>query len=151
MLALNGVPDQATGALNESELVREAAFQQDTDAKVARHVGHRDQRHVLGDAQVHQLVGLDQDENGLGRWRLDFAKFTPKILSEYVVKTSAECNRLFADQLEAPVQRTEDLILQEDPRFQSFFDVLWRPFAKGSPEAVAILLTLGPRSSASRH
>jgi hypothetical protein len=33
MLALNCVPDQATGALNESELVREAAFQQDTDAK----------------------------------------------------------------------------------------------------------------------
>jgi hypothetical protein len=28
MLALNGAPDQATRALNESELVREAALQQ---------------------------------------------------------------------------------------------------------------------------
>jgi hypothetical protein len=72
---------------------------------------------------VRQLVGLDRDENGFSRWRLDFAKFTPKILSENVVKTSAECNRLLADQLEAPVERTEDLILQEDPRFQSFFDI----------------------------
>jgi hypothetical protein len=62
MLALDGVPDQTTSAFDESDLVRKAALQQDTDAKVSGHVGHCDQRHVFGDAKVHQLVGFDQDE-----------------------------------------------------------------------------------------
>ena len=62
MLALDGVPDQATSAFDESDLVRKAALQQDTDAKVSGHVGHCDQRHVFSDAKVHELVGFDQDE-----------------------------------------------------------------------------------------
>ena len=62
MLALDGVPDQATSAFNESDLVRKAALQQDADTKVSGHVGHCDQRHVLGDAKVHELVGFDQNE-----------------------------------------------------------------------------------------
>ena len=53
MLALDGVPDQATSAFDESYLVRKAALQQDTDAKVSGHVGHCDQRHVFRDAKVH--------------------------------------------------------------------------------------------------
>ena len=62
---------------------------------------------------MHQLVGLDQDEEGLGRWRLDFGEFAPEILDKNVVKTSAECNRLLADEIEASVQRTEDLVLRK--------------------------------------
>ena len=50
VLALNGLPDQATGTLDKGELVGEAAFQQNTDAKVASHIGHCDQSNVLGDA-----------------------------------------------------------------------------------------------------
>src|SRR5579864_2927237 len=111
MFALNGLPDQTTGTLNEGELVSKAALQQDTYAKVPGHISHCDQGHVLGDSQVHQLVGFDQDEKGLGRRSLDFGEFSLKILDENIVQTPAQCNRLLADEFEAPVQRTEDFIL----------------------------------------
>jgi hypothetical protein len=62
MLALDGVPDQATSAFDERDLVRKAALQQDPDAKVSSYVGHCDQRHVFADAKVRELVGFDQDE-----------------------------------------------------------------------------------------
>src|SRR5579863_8439682 len=111
MFALDGVPDQATSAFDESDLVRKAAFQQDTDAKVSGHVGHCDQRHVFGDAQVHQLVSFDQDEESLGRWSLDLGELALKVLHENFLQTTANCDRLLADKLEAPVQGTEDLVL----------------------------------------
>jgi hypothetical protein len=122
VLALNGLPDQATRALNESEFVREAALQQDADPKVPGHISHCYQRYILRDAQVHQLVGLYQYEKGLSRWSLDLCELAPKILEINVVKTSAECNWLLADEFEASIQRTEDLVLQKDARFQSFLD-----------------------------
>ena len=103
VLAFDGLPDQPTGALDESDLVREAAFQQDTDAKVASHIRHCDQRHVLGDAQVHQLVGFDQDEERLGRWSLDFGELAFEVLDENIMQTTAECDWLLADELEASV------------------------------------------------
>ena len=104
MLALDGVPDQPTSTFNESNLVRKAALQQDTDAKVSSHVGHCDQRHVFSDAQMHQLVGFDQYEEGLGRRTLDFGELALKVLDKDIVQSAAECNRLLADELEAPVQ-----------------------------------------------
>jgi hypothetical protein len=65
VLGLDGVPHEAAGAFNESELVREAAFKQNTYAKVAAHVGHCYQRHVLRNAQVHQVIDFGQDKNRL--------------------------------------------------------------------------------------
>jgi hypothetical protein len=50
VLDLDCVPDQATGPLDEGAFVRETTLKKHTDAKVPGYIGHRDQRHVLGDA-----------------------------------------------------------------------------------------------------
>ena len=90
---------------------------------MSSHVGHCDQRHVFSDAKVRELVGFDQDEYSLGRWSLDFSDLAFKVLGEDIMQATAKRNWLFADELEASVERTEDLILQEDARFQSFLDI----------------------------
>lgn len=123
VLDLDGMPDQATGPLNEGEFVGETALQQYTDAKVPGYIGHRDQRHVLGDPQVHQVVGLDEDKESLCLRVLDFGQLTSAFLDEDLLQASIRWNRFLADELEAAVQRTEDLILKEGARLQSFLDV----------------------------
>ena len=50
VLHLDGMPDQATRPLDEGKLVCETALKKHANSKMAGYVGHRDQRHVLGDA-----------------------------------------------------------------------------------------------------
>ena len=51
---------------------------------------------------MHELIGLDQDEESLDRRGLDLSQFAPKILDKDLLQASAELNRLLADELEAP-------------------------------------------------
>jgi hypothetical protein len=78
VLNLDGVPDQATSPLDKGEFVCETALQKHAYAKVSSYVGHCDQRHVLGHSLVHQVVGLDQDKEGLRRRGLDLGELAPE-------------------------------------------------------------------------
>src|SRR5262249_43104643 len=101
VLGLNGVPNQPTGPLEKSHFVGKAALEKHPDAEMSGNVGHRNQRHVLCDAKVDQVVGLDQDEQGLRLRVLDFGEFAAEILDEDLLQPSCRRNGFFLNELEA--------------------------------------------------
>ena len=113
VLALDRPPDQATGPLGEGHLVRQAALQQDADPEVTAHIGHGDEGDILGDAQMHQVIGLDQDEQGLGGRGLDLGQLAPEVFEEDFLKPTVGGNRFLADQLKAAIERLDRLLLDE--------------------------------------
>jgi hypothetical protein len=74
-------------------------------------------------SQIHQVVGLDQDKESLCRRRLDLGELAPEVLDIYLVQMFVERDGIRADKLEAPAQRTEDIVLGKGPRPLSLLDV----------------------------
>ena len=87
MLTFDGAPDQAAGPLDEGKLVREAALQQHAHTEVSGYISHGDQRHVFSDAQMHQVVGFDQNKESPGGRRLDLGELTPEVLDKHLAQT----------------------------------------------------------------
>src|SRR5579863_7270689 len=101
---LDDVSDQSAGSLDEGELLGETGLEQHSDAVVAGHVGGGNQRHVLTDTQMSQVVGLSQYVELLGDRRIDLGQFLAEVFSEHFHQASVRLHRLLADKLEALVE-----------------------------------------------
>ena len=58
--------DQSLRPFREREFVRQAAFEEHTDAGMPQRIGRSDQGHVARYLQVRQMAGLGEDEKFAG-------------------------------------------------------------------------------------
>jgi two-component system cell cycle sensor histidine kinase/response regulator CckA len=113
-------PDKPPRPVHKTELVRQATFQQDSDARVARNICRRYQRHILSHAEMGKANSLGQNEKTPRFRRLDLTQFPPEILNEGVVEGTGHFHGLLADQLEAFIQRVQSIACDEDTCSQGF-------------------------------
>jgi hypothetical protein len=122
-LTFDKVSDQATRPFHKCEFVGETTFEQYADAIVAGHVGRGDQRYVLADAKVNQLIGPGQDIEVPGDRRLDLGQFSTEVLDEDLLEASAEPYWLLADELETLIELLEDSLRHEHSRLKGLLYV----------------------------
>ena len=76
-------------------------------------------------------LALISTKSAFAAGSLDLGELAPEVLDEDLLQASSERNGFLADEFEAPVQRTEDLLLEKGTRLQSFLDVwVLRDFAQ---------------------
>jgi hypothetical protein len=90
---------------------------------VARQVGSGGEGRVLGDTKVNQVGDLGQDEKVPSHRILNLGELIAEVLGKDFVQASTEFDRLLANELEALIERTKDVLRDERARLQRFFYV----------------------------
>jgi hypothetical protein len=121
--AFDDVSDQAARAFDERKFVRKAALKQYADAIVTGRVGSGDERDVLPDAEVNQMIGLGQDEEVPRYRRFDLLQFSAEVLDENFLKATAQLHRLLGDELKALIEHLVNPLRHEHPRLKSLLYV----------------------------
>ena len=85
--------DQTSRPFHEREFVRQATFQEQTDARMPERIGCRDQGDIARYLQVLQVAGLGQDEEFAGDRTMDLVELPAKILNEDVMQPLIDLSR----------------------------------------------------------
>jgi hypothetical protein len=115
-------PDEMTAAFHESHLVRQAAFEQHTNAGMSHGICDRDEGDVLGHLQVQEVRGLCEYEDPARHAGFDFSKLLPEILNEDFLEPSGRFYRSLADEFEAFIDPGKILAGDHFPGLESLFD-----------------------------
>src|SRR5579862_1197979 len=122
-LSLDNLANHAPRSLHEGNLIRQAALQQYANPIVAGYVGGGDQSYVFRDAKVSKMDRLHENEQVFCGRVLDLGEFFAEILHKSLTKIRGNLHWLLADELEALIERSQDLLGDERARLQRLLHV----------------------------